>query len=91
MMTAILVIDDENEEGSNDYDEENTTIPEQEQEQPQDKNKNKSFSTNPKPTKLLSVLQAKTVHKGHIKVIGKIVTTSEMYVLHYELGPELSR
>ena len=32
----------------------------------------------------ISVLQAKRIHSGYIKVIGKIVTKSEMYVLDVE-------
>ena len=49
-----------------------------------DKSKCGSRTTLDKP---ISVLEAKRVHKGSIKVIGKIVTTSEMYVLHIEAGP----
>ena len=42
------------------------------------RNKNKKLNL---PTKIYSVLEAKRIHQGFIKVIGKIVTKTEMYVV----------
>ena len=49
-----------------------------EQEQPQDKNNS---------NKVLSVLEAKRVHCGHVTVRGKIISRGDMYVIEVSTGP----